>query len=324
MAAGVPIKRAVAGIAMGLLADLNDPTKYKVITDIQGIEDHSGDMDFKVAGTTQGITAIQLDIKSGGITMDVIREALDGALKARLKILEVMGQAIAAPRADMSPYAPRIETMQIDPEMIRVLIGPGGKTINQIIDETGVGIDVEKDGTVFITSANAEGLAKAKQWVEQLTKEVKVGEDYEGTITQIIKGRMNGDEIGAIVEFLPGKDGMVHISEIANYRIAKVSDVWKIGDRVKVRVKDVDREAGKISLSHRPFSEDITAPEAPAPHHGDGGRGGFDRPRGGYDRGPRHHGGDRHERPPMRPDQPTQPFQPLDRMTPEPRQDLDV
>ena len=341
MDAGVPLKRPVAGIAMGLLADLNDPTKYRVITDIQGIEDHSGDMDFKVAGTTQGITAIQLDIKLGGITMDVVKQTLEGARQARLKILDVMAQAIAAPRAEMSPYAPRIEVLHIDPEMIRVLIGPGGKTINQIIDETGVNIDVEKDGTVFITSANADGMAKAKEWVEQLTKEVKVGEDYEGTVTQIIKGRMNGDEIGAIVEFLPGKDGMVHISEIANYRIGKVSDVWKIGDRVKVRVKDVDREAGKISLSHRPFSEDITVPEAPMPHRGDGGRGGFDRgPRRRDDRGPRHGGGGyaprhdapRHDaprrdfspNPGTRPDQPHEPFQPLDRIAPAPRHDLDV
>ena len=334
MDAGVPIKRPVAGIAMGLLTDINDPSKYKVITDIQGIEDHSGDMDFKVAGTTEGITAIQLDIKSAGITLEVVKEALAGARKARLQILDVMTKAIAAPRTEMSQYAPRIEVLHIDPEMIRILIGPGGKTINQIIDETGVNIDVEKDGSVFVTSSDAAGLAKAKEWVEQLTKEVKVGEDYEGTITQIIKGRMNGDEIGAIVEFLPGKDGMVHISEIANYRIGKVSDVWKIGDRVKVRVKDVDREAGKISLTHRPFSEDITAPEAPAPHRGDD-HGGFDRPRpggrggygGGHDRGPRRDDRPRPDftpNPAQRPDQPKEPFQPLDRITPAPRHDLDV
>lgn len=308
MDAGVPIKRHVAGVAMGLLADPNNTTKYKVITDIQGIEDHSGDMDFKIAGTTEGITAMQLDIKLGGISMDVIKEALENGRQARLKVIDTMTQAIAAPRPELSPHAPRIATIHINPELIRVLIGPGGKTINQIIDETGVNIDVEKDGTVFITSAHAEGLTKAKQWVEQLTHEVTVGEDYEGTVTQIIKGRMNGDEIGAIVEFLPGHDGMVHISELANYHVNKVSDLVKVGDKIKVRVKDVDKEAGKVSLTHRPFVEgyDEHQPIMPrSPRR-------FDRNdhRGG------HSGGG--SRPPSRP----RPSGPLQRRSPSYHQDI--
>ncbi len=251
MDAGVPITAPVAGIAMGLVTDLKDKTKYKIITDIQGIEDHAFDMDFKVAGTTTGITAIQLDIKLGGIAANICREALNGAKEARLKILETMKDAISQPRAELSPYAPRIVILHINPDNIREVIGPGGKIINKIIEECDVEIDIEPDGTVFITSTNEEGSKKAVKWIEDLTREVKVGEEYEGTVTQIIKGQMNGEEIGAIVEFLPGKDGMVHISNVAWERIDKVSDVLNIGDKVKVKVMEIDKERGRIGLSRK-------------------------------------------------------------------------
>ncbi|MFA6304182.1 MAG: polyribonucleotide nucleotidyltransferase [Patescibacteria group bacterium] len=251
MDAGVPIIAPVAGIAMGLVTDDNDKKNYKILTDIQGIEDHAFDMDFKVAGTETGITAIQLDIKLGGIALNICRETLAKAKIARLQILEVMKNAIAAPRTELSAHAPRIVILHINPDNIRDVIGPGGKIINKIIEECDVEIDIEQDGTVFITSANAEGSKKAVQWVEDLTKEIKVGEEYEGTVTQIMKGQMNGDEIGAIVELLPGKDGMIHISNVDWKRIDKVSDVLHVGDTVKVKVMEVDKERGRIGLSRK-------------------------------------------------------------------------
>lgn len=251
MDAGVPIVAPVAGIAIGLVTDPEDKNKYKILTDIQGIEDHAFDMDFKVAGTEAGITAIQLDIKLGGISWEVCNDALKTAREARMKILEVMKTAIAEPRKELSPYAPRITTIHINPEYIRTVIGPGGKMINKIIDECGVDIDIEQDGTVFITSTSAEGMDKAVKWVEDLTKEVEVGEIYEGAVTQIIKGQNNGDEIGAIVEILPGKDGMVHISNLDWRRVDKVTDVVNIGDKVKVKVMEIDAERGRISLSRK-------------------------------------------------------------------------
>jgi len=251
MDAGVPIKTHVAGIAIGLVTDPEDKKNYKILTDIQGIEDHAFDMDFKVAGTETGVTAIQLDIKLGGISWEVCRDALAAAKIARMKILGIMKQAISAPRADLSPHAPRITTLHINPEMIRTVIGPGGKMINKIIDECNVAIDIEQDGTVFITSVTQDGMEKAVKWVNDLTKEVEVGEIYEGMVTQIIKGQMNGDEIGAIVEILPGKDGMVHISNLDWKRVDKVTDILNIGDTVKVKVMEVDKERDRISLSRK-------------------------------------------------------------------------
>lgn len=251
MDAGVPILAPVAGIAIGLVTDPKDKKNYKILTDIQGIEDHAFDMDFKVAGTEKGITAIQLDIKLGGISWEVCREALAAAKIARLKILEVMKQAISEPRKELSPYAPRITTLHINPELIRTVIGPGGKMINKIIEECDVAIDIEQDGTVFITSTNESGMEKAIKWVNDLTREVEVGEIYEGTVTQIIKGQMNGEEIGAIVEILPGKDGMVHISNLDWKRVERVTDILNIGEKVKVKVMEVDKERDRISLSRK-------------------------------------------------------------------------
>ncbi len=249
MDAGVPITAPVAGIAMGLVTDPADHNKYQILTDIQGIEDHAGDMDFKVAGTTEGITAIQLDIKLGFITLQVTKETLERARAARMKVLDVMKAAIAAPRPELSQYAPRIISLRIDPEKIRDVIGSGGKIINQIIDECGVQIDIEDDGLVMITSTSAEGGEKAKQWVIDLTREIEIGEIVEGTVTKIVTDKMNGNEIGAIVEFGHGRDGMVHISEFRHERIARVSDIVKVGDTLKVKVVDVDKEKGRTSLS---------------------------------------------------------------------------
>jgi polyribonucleotide nucleotidyltransferase len=253
MNAGVPIKRPVAGIAMGLITGktLDD---YVVLTDIQGVEDHSGDMDFKVAGTEKGITAIQLDIKLRGISLKICKETLTKAKEARLKILETMNKTISEPNKELSEFAPRIMTMKIDPEDIRIIIGPGGKMINQMIADYDVEIDLEDDGTVFITSTNKEGAEKAKQHIEALTKKVLPGEIYEGKVTKIVTSQTGG-EVGAIVEFLPGKDGMVHISEFKYERIDKVSDIVKVGDTLKVKVMEVDEEKGRIGLSVKALLE---------------------------------------------------------------------
>ncbi len=297
MDAGVPITAPVAGIAMGLITD-EKTGKYKVLTDIQGIEDHAGDMDYKVAGTKKGITAIQLDIKLGGIPTSVSAEALAGAKKARLQILDVMGQAIAAPRAELSQYAPRIITVKIDPEKIRDVIGKGGETINKIIDECGgvdvIKIDIEQDGMVYITSTDAAMADKAKQWIADLTKDIVVGEIYEGKVTEILRDRMRGNEIGAIVELAPGKDGMVHVSNISMTHVANVSDVLKVGDVVKVKVMEVDKERGRVSLSMKAldpnYSPDAERPRGP---FGAGPRGPRPPNRGFNDRGPRSNGGTR-------------------------------
>lgn len=281
MDAGVPMKRPVAGIAMGLISD-EAKGVYKVLTDIQGIEDHAGDMDYKVAGTTEGITAVQMDIKLGGIPMKVSEDALAGAKKARLKILEVMAKAIPEPRKELSPYAPRIITIKIDPEKIRDVIGKGGETINKIIDECGgpdvMKIDIEQDGMVYITTPKADMAEKARVWIEQLTKDILIGEVYDGTVTEIIRDRMRGNEIGAIVELVPGKDGMVHISNVSMNHIETVSEVLKPGDKVKVKVLDVDKERGRVSLSIKALDPNYTG-EPERPRHSGGFRGG--------DRGPR-------------------------------------
>lgn len=249
MDAGVPISKPVAGIAMGLVLDDNDKKKYQILTDIQGIEDHAGHMDFKVAGTRDGITAIQLDIKADGISYQVVEETLKKAKEARLKILEIMKGAIAEVRPELSQYAPRITTMHIDPDKIRDVIGTGGKIINEIIDACGVSIDIEQDGLVMITSTDADGAKRAQEWIANIVKELEVGEIYEGKVVKIVTDKNNGNEIGAIVELLPGKDGMVHISQVSYDRINKITDVINVGDPVKVKVMEVDKEKNRVSLS---------------------------------------------------------------------------
>ena len=244
MAAGVPIKAPVAGIAMGLISD---GTNYTVLTDIQGLEDHLGDMDFKVAGTKDGITALQMDIKIQGITEQILREALTQAKKARFEILEELTSTIAEPRKELSPYAPKIEMISIHPDKIKVVIGRGGETINSIIDETGVKIDIDQEGHVSIASTDAAMIQRAKEIIEDLTREIEVGQVYEGTVRRI-------EKFGAFVEIAKGKDGLVHISELAHERVAKVEDVLAIGDKVKVKVTEIDGQ-GRINLSRKALIE---------------------------------------------------------------------
>lgn len=244
MAAGVPIKAPVAGIAMGLISD---GTNYTVLTDIQGLEDHLGDMDFKVAGTTTGITALQMDIKIQGITEQTLREALTQAKKARFEILEELTSTIAEPRKELSPYAPKIEMISIHPDKIKVVIGRGGETINNIIDETGVKIDIDQEGHVSIASTDAAMIQRAKEIIEDLTREIEAGQVYEGTVRRI-------EKFGAFVEIAKGKDGLVHISELAHERVAKVEDVLAIGDKVKVKVTEIDGQ-GRINLSRKALIE---------------------------------------------------------------------
>ena len=244
MAAGVPIKAPVAGIAMGLISD---GTNYTVLTDIQGLEDHLGDMDFKVAGTTTGITALQMDIKIQGITEQILREALTQAKKARFEILEELTSTIAEPRKELSPYAPKIEMISIHPDKIKVVIGRGGETINSIIDETGVKIDIDQEGHVSIASTDAAMIQRAKEIIEDLTREIEAGQVYEGTVRRI-------EKFGAFVEIAKGKDGLVHISELAHERVAKVEDVLTIGDKVKVKVTEIDGQ-GRINLSRKALIE---------------------------------------------------------------------
>ena len=263
MYAGVPIKAPVAGIAMGLMT--SDPStalgasKYKILTDIAGLEDFAGDMDFKVAATKKGITAIQLDTKLKGLEISILEEALNRARKANDEILAKIGQIISAPRAELSPYAPRIQSLKIPIDKIGDVIGPGGKTIRKIIDECGgkevTSIDIEDDGTVMVASTDAKMGEKAIAWIEGLTKEAQVGEIYEGPVTQIVKDRLRGSDIGAIVQILPNQDGMVHISQIADQHVAKIEDVLKIGQVVKVKVMEIDRERGRISLSIKAANE---------------------------------------------------------------------
>lgn len=247
MDGGVPIKKPAAGIAMGIMFD--EQGNYKILTDIQGPEDHHGDMDFKVAGTRDGVTAIQMDVKIDGITPKIAAEVLAQAKEARLQILSKMEQAIAKPKDDLSKYAPRIYTIQINPDKIGAVIGPGGKVINEIIKETGVAIDISDDGTVLITSTDSDAANKAKNWIQDITREAVVGAVYEGKIVKIMP-------FGAFVEIFPGTDGLLHISEISNKRIEKVEDALKEGEIVKVKVKEITPE-GKISLSHKALLNEI-------------------------------------------------------------------
>ncbi len=240
MDAGVPLRKHVAGVAMGLVLR---GKKHAILTDIQGIEDALGEMDFKVAGTVDGITAIQMDIKVQGVTIDIMREAMKAAKKSRLFIIDKLKETIAEPRTELSAYAPRMIVLTIEPEKIKDVIGPGGKIINKIIADTGVKIDIENDGRVFIASPDGEGAEKAKKMVEALTKDVKVGETYLGTVTRLMN-------FGAFVAVLPGKEGLVHISQLAPNRVENVEDVVKLGDQIMVKVTEIDSQ-GRINLSRK-------------------------------------------------------------------------
>lgn len=240
MDAGVPIKAPVAGIAMGLVMN---GEHYTILTDIQGMEDHLGDMDFKVAGTSEGITALQMDIKIEGITSQILEEALEQARRARLEILTNLTTTLPEPRAELSPYAPKIDMIQIDPDKIKVVIGRGGETINKIIDETGVKIDIDDEGNVSIASSDQAMIDRAKEIIDQLTREVKAGDVYQGTVKRI-------EKFGAFVEVLPGKEGLVHISELEHHRVGRVEDVLSLGDQVEVKVTEID-DRGRINLSRK-------------------------------------------------------------------------
>lgn len=240
MDAGVPIKAPVAGIAMGLVMN---GEHYTILTDIQGMEDHLGDMDFKVAGTSEGITALQMDIKIEGITSQILEEALEQARRARLEILTNLTTTLPEPRAELSPYAPKIDMIQIDPDKIKVVIGRGGETINKIIDETGVKIDIDDEGNVSIASSDQAMIDRAKEIIDQLTREVKAGDIYQGTVKRI-------EKFGAFVEVLPGKEGLVHISELEHHRVGRVEDVLSLGDQIEVKVTEID-DRGRINLSRK-------------------------------------------------------------------------
>jgi polyribonucleotide nucleotidyltransferase len=239
MDAGVPIKKPVAGIAMGLASD---GRKYKVITDLQDLEDGEGGMDFKVAGTADGITVIQMDTKTAGLDLKLCAETLARAKEARAEILGVIAATLPAPRADLSPYAPRIFTFRIDPERIGEVIGPGGKIINEIIDTTGVtSIDIEDDGFVAVTGVNPEAVKKAVDWIQNILRDIEVGEVYTGKVVRLM-------DFGAFIEILPGKDGLVHISEFSDQRVDKITDVASIGQDFTVKVIEID-DKGRINLS---------------------------------------------------------------------------
>jgi len=287
MDAGVPIKAPVAGIAMGLISD---GTRTAILSDILGDEDHLGDMDFKVCGTARGITAIQMDIKIAGLSRELLSRALDQAREGRVFILGKMLETLNTSRADLSKYAPRITTIKVKPDQIRLVIGPGGKTIKGIIDQTGVAIDVEDDGTVNVASSDSDAVKKALDIIKGLTAEPEVGTVYKGAVQRIT-------DFGAFVELLPGTDGLLHISEMAHTRVERVTDVMKEGDIVEVKVLSVDRD-GKVRLTRRellplPEGEEglrakermLASREAGPPSRGGGG----DRGRGG-DRGPRRDG----------------------------------
>ncbi|WP_394861644.1 polyribonucleotide nucleotidyltransferase [Staphylococcus hominis] len=244
MDAGVPIKAPVAGIAMGLVTREDS---YTILTDIQGMEDALGDMDFKVAGTKEGITAIQMDIKIDGLTREVIEEALEQARQGRLAIMDHMLQTIDQPRSELSAYAPKVEIMHIKPEKIRDVIGPGGKKINEIIDETGVKLDIEQDGTIFIGAVDQEMINRAREIISEITREAEVGQVYHAKVKRI-------EKYGAFVELFPGKDALLHISQISKDRINKVEDVLKIGDTIEVKITEIDKQ-GRVNASHKVLDE---------------------------------------------------------------------
>ncbi|HEY6462287.1 MAG TPA: S1 RNA-binding domain-containing protein, partial [Polyangiaceae bacterium] len=296
MDAGVPLKSPVAGIAMGLISDgaLTDPkTRTAILSDILGDEDHLGDMDFKICGTRKGVTAIQMDIKIAGLSREVLSQALDQAREGRMHILDKMLATLSAPRPELNKWAPRITQIKVKPDQIRLIIGPGGKTIKGIIDQTGVAIDVEDDGTVNIASADSDAVKKALDIIKGLTTEPEVGTVYKGTVTRIA-------DFGAFIEILPGTDGLLHVSEMAHHRVDKVTDVMKEGDTVEVKVLSVDRD-GKIRLTRRellPFPE---GPEGEAAKKRlaqarEAGSGPPSRDRGDRRDGPRRDRGDRPRR----------------------------
>ena len=303
MAAGVPVKKAVAGIAMGLVKD-DDQTC--ILTDIQGLEDHYGDMDFKVAGTRDGVTALQMDNKAGGINREILTKALAQAKAGRMQILDIMDGAISAPRADLAESAPKITTFNIDPEKIRDVIGSGGKTIRSIVQQTGAKIDVEDSGKVSVAAVNQESAAQAVKIIKDLVREVEVGETFVGTVTRMLS-------FGVFIEVLPGKEGMLHVSEVSNYRVPTLEDAFKIGDKVLVTVKEID-DMHRVNLSRKrlldqldtlaqdpAFKEQVQAEKEREERYSqfpksEGGprregapRGGHDRPRGGDSDGDRQH-----------------------------------
>jgi polyribonucleotide nucleotidyltransferase len=297
MDAGVPIKSPVAGIAMGLVTRQG---KFAVLTDIQGVEDNLGDMDFKVAGTRDGITALQMDIKVKGITHEILTQALEQAREARLFVLDKMLAVLPKPRSEMSPYAPRITTIMINPDKIRDIIGPGGKMIRKITEETGAQIDVEDDGRVFIAAVDQEGGQKAIDWIKGLTDEVKVGEIYRGKVVRIMP-------FGLFVEVLPNQDGLVHVSKLTDHRVERPEEVANVGDEIMVKATEIDSQ-GRLNLSRQAAIDEMTekgqpieekidkeamavalASPPPAPREGGFGGGGRDRGgrNGGASRGPR-------------------------------------
>jgi polyribonucleotide nucleotidyltransferase len=280
--AGVPLKRPVAGVAMGLASN-EDLSQWKILTDLQDLEDGKGGMDFKVTGTKEGITTVQLDTKTKGLTKEIVTETLVRAMDGRHRILDVMAAAIDGP-AEMSPFAPRIESFMIDPERIRDVIGPGGKIINEIIDEFGVTIDIENDGQVTVCSTDGPNMEKAIKRIRDLTREIEVGEMFEeGKVVRIM-------DFGAFVELIPGQDGMVHISHLAPWHVNKVTDIVNVGDVIPVKVIEID-DMGRVNLSHKlamkELGREMKAPEGaeqrPPRQDGGGGR----RPSGGPNRGPR-------------------------------------
>jgi polyribonucleotide nucleotidyltransferase len=277
MAAGVPITAPVSGIALGLVSD-EEKGKYIILSDLQDEEDFGGDMDFKLTGTAKGITAIQMDIKIKGLPDSVFKEALERSKKGRAEILAVMLSAISEPRKELSPFAPRIETVQVHPDDIRLVIGKGGETIQKITKETGVEIDIEDSGLVFITSANGEAMEKAKEWIQGIVAKPEVGKIYKAKIVRIIPG------VGAIAEFLKGKDGMIHISELQWQRTENVEDVVNVGDEVEVKCVEYDAMEGKTRLSLKQMTPPPEGFVPPAPRPG--GFGGPRRGGGGFG-GPR-------------------------------------
>ncbi len=287
MDAGVPITQIIGGCAMGLVMDEKNPEHFKVLTDIAGIEDFNGHMDFKVTGSEEGVTALQLDMKVKGLSADILDKALQQAKPARVHIISKMKEAISAPRPDLSPYAPRIISFRIKPDKIREVIGSGGKTINEIIAACGgVKIDIEDDGLVMVCGTDAAMSEKAVNWIKDIVREVMPGEEFEGKVTRLM-------DFGAFVEVLPGKEGLVHISQLANYRVGRVEDVVKVGDTLKVKVTEID-EQGRINLTHKPFAAPPTPEQAAASANHDDFRPRSPRP-GGFSRGG--HGG---PRPPRR------------------------